>query len=241
MWRELKALYGQAAQFARAHPWLLLVPVTLELVQHVVEWRIGMFDGMAQAKAVGADPWRMGFGTVKVVGLILCGYWMPRFLAGRGYLGAERAVPAPSIPASYWPMLGLQVTLTMVGLWVPVALESAGVQSTGALLATFFVVQTVLALLWSGWTATAPVGRDVLSPGASSRLMARRLPWAFAFWLLASLPPMTLHYALNYLAFGKAAALAWALILVDGLVVGFLAFIVAGIPVFQIRRGFTRT
>jgi hypothetical protein len=240
MWGDLKALYREVAAFARAHPLLFLVPVAFEFAQHVVEWRLGMFDGLAQAKAIEDSPWRMGFGTAKVVALILCGYWMPRWLARRGVLGDGRRDPAATVPASYWPLVTFQLVLTMAALWGPPALERAGVTTELRILGIALVVQTVVALLWAGWTATAPIGRAVIGPRASTRLMARHLPWAFAFWLAVTLPLMAVHYGLNYLAFGKAAVIVWTLIVADVLVVGFLGLLISGVPVFQIRRALGR-
>jgi hypothetical protein len=240
MWRDLKTLYAEVAGFARAHPLLFLVPVAFEFAQHVVEWRLGMFEGLAQARAIEDEVWRMGFGTAKVVALILCGYWMPRWLAQRGHLGVERAVPAARIPGSYWPLVTFQLVLTLAALWGPRLLERAGLVTEPRVLGVALVVQTVIALLWSGWTATAPVGRAVIGPIASTRLMARQLPRAFVFWLAVTLPLIAVHYGLNYLAFGKAAVVVWALIVADVLVVGFLGLLISGVPVFQIRRALGR-
>lgn len=240
MWRDLKAIYREVAAFARARPLLFLVPVAFEFAQHVVEWRLGMFEGLAQAKAIEDSTWRMGFGTAKVAALILCGYWMPRWLAQRGYLGVERTMPAATVPGSYWPLVIFQLVLTLAILWGPLLLGRHGIATEPRVLGVAVVVQTVIALLWSGWTATAPVGRAVIGPIASTRLMARQSPWAFAFWLVTTLPLMAVHYGMNYLAFGKAAVLVWALIVADVLVVGFLGLLISGVPVFQIRRALGR-
>ena len=81
MWREIKQCYGLGARFAVALPLILASPVPVEVIQHVIEWRIGMFESAEMAKSVESHPARMGFGYVKIGAAVpdrLLGLALPR-------------------------------------------------------------------------------------------------------------------------------------------------------------------
>ena len=73
-------------------PWLNFesapTPVAFELLQHVVEVRIGMYDSLAAAQAVEDSPMRTAFGLLKVASLPA--YWVMRFLPRRDARFAAR-------------------------------------------------------------------------------------------------------------------------------------------------------
>jgi hypothetical protein len=50
-WKGLRTSYGGSLAFLAACPLLALVPVVFELLQHVAEVHIGMYDSIAAAKA----------------------------------------------------------------------------------------------------------------------------------------------------------------------------------------------
>ena len=68
---DIATVYRSAWAFAFACPLLFLIPVLVELAQHVVEWRAGMYDGIAGAKAAEADPLRLQFGFAKTLALLM--------------------------------------------------------------------------------------------------------------------------------------------------------------------------
>lgn len=59
-WKALTTTYRGSIAFLIACPLLALVPVVFELVQHVVEVRIGLYDSVAAARATaaGRGHWR---------------------------------------------------------------------------------------------------------------------------------------------------------------------------------------
>jgi hypothetical protein len=83
IWQAFKASYSGSIAFLTACPVLALFPVAFELVQHLVEVRIGMYDSLAAAKAVEHDQLRMGFGFLKVIALVVPEYWVVRYLVFR--------------------------------------------------------------------------------------------------------------------------------------------------------------
>ncbi|HEV2596974.1 hypothetical protein [Sphingopyxis sp.] len=70
---DIASIYRGAWAFAFACPLLFLIPVLVEFAQHVVEWRAGMYDGIAGAKAAEADPLRLQFGFAKTLAILLPG------------------------------------------------------------------------------------------------------------------------------------------------------------------------
>ena len=71
MWTEIRRAYGDSARVALALPLLFALPLVAELIQHVIEYRIGLFESFAAMEATGDHSARMGFGQVKILSLIL--------------------------------------------------------------------------------------------------------------------------------------------------------------------------
>ncbi|PTS78060.1 hypothetical protein DBR17_12890 [Sphingomonas sp. HMWF008] len=212
-WQALRQTYGGSIAFLIACPLLSLIPVLFEIVQHIVEVKIGMYQSVAMAKAVEHDPWRMGFGMVKVIALILPGYWVVRFLAWRDPRAAGRFDPvAVRLFAGF---AAFQIALAAVQLF-------ALPPSPWVQLAAFIGGQ-VIGILVVAWGVAAALGNPAIGPGASIAIMARHIPWTFAFSLVAMLPLMVPHYALAAVALVGPKPLLWPVLLVDSLLVGWLS------------------
>jgi hypothetical protein len=97
MWKAMKEVYGSSWRFMVAVPLVAAIPMIAELAQHAAEYRSGMYDSFAMAKATAEDPARMGLGYVKMLSLALLGYWVVRFMG----LGEDRrrtiALPRPAV------------------------------------------------------------------------------------------------------------------------------------------------
>lgn len=212
-WQALKATYSGSIAFLIACPLLALVPVAFELLQHGVEVHIGMYDGIAMAKATEHHPLRMGFGLVKVVALMVPFYWITRFLAYRDARFARR-FDARAIRL-FAGVLAFNIALAVIQLFVLP-------QSVPVLLASFFVGQVVGCLI-AAWAVAAPLGNAAVGPRASAGIMARHVPWAFPFYLVAMLPLMVPHYVLGALAIFGPRPLLWPILIADSLLVGWLS------------------
>ena len=212
-WQALKATYGGSIAFLIACPLLAMVPVVVELVQHVVEVKLGMYDSLAAAKAADGHPLRMAFGFVKVMALVVPGYWVARFLAWRDPALAARwdgrAV------ALFAGVVAYQAALAALQLFV--------LPRTGAVLLGCFAVGSVVSALLVGWSAAAPLGEAALGPRASLRLMAPRLVWTIVFMFAAMLPLMIVHYGLAAAAILGPKPLLWPVLIIDSLLVTWLA------------------
>lgn len=212
-WQALKTTYSGSIAFLIACPLLALFPVVFEVLQHVVEVHIGMYDSIASAKALEHDPLRMGFGMLKVISLIVPAYWVTRFLAWRDPQLAARFDPvAVKLFAGFFLF---QVALAALQLFV--------LPTMGWFLLGGFVGGQVVGILIAAWGVAAALGNVAVGPTASVRLMARHIPWTFAFSLVAMLPLMVPHYVFGALAIVGPKALLWPVLIVDSLLVGWLA------------------
>lgn len=225
-WNALKATYGGATAFLIACPLLALVPVTFELLQHVIEVQIGMYDSIAAAKAVEHHPLRMGFGMIKVIGLIIPIYWITRFLPNRD-AGFARTLDRHAL-ILFGGFFAVQMAFAVIQLFVLP-------QTAPVLIASFFGGQIIGCLLVA-WGVAAPLGNAAIGPRASAAIMARHIPWTFAFLLIAMLPLMIPHYALAALAMLGPKPLLWPIMIVDSLLVGWLAAVMAASMYYAATR-----
>lgn len=212
----LASIYGahrDSLLFLLACPLLAAVPVVVEMIQHVVEVKLGMYDSLAAAKAADAHPLRMAFGFAKTLALSLAGYWVMRWMAWRD----------PSV-AGRWDR---RAAVLFAGVLAYHAILSAvqlfALPRTTAMLAAGFALSLVAGPLLAAWGVAAPLGNGAIGPLASIRLMAPRLLWSAAFMLVTILPLMVAHYALGAAAVLGPRALLWPVLVVDSLLVGWLA------------------
>ncbi len=218
-WQSFKAVYADSVAFVRACWLLALVPVVFELLQHVVEVRLGMYASLAAAQASEDSPLRTAFGLLKVASLTLPIYWVMRFLARRDARFAARLeAPAWRLFAVFFVV---QVALGAVDLYL--------LPRHGWWAGVLFVVGMVEGALFAAWAVGASLGNERMGVVDSVRLMARRLPWTLAFQIAVILPLMVPHYALGLFAIVGPKTLMWPTLVLDALLVGYLApVIVAG-------------
>ncbi|WP_267386907.1 hypothetical protein [Sphingomonas sp. GC_Shp_3] len=222
----LTATYRGSIAFIVACPLLALVPVAFELLQHAVEVRIGLYASPAAARLHEHDAWRMGFGMVKVLALVLPGYWIVRYLAWRDPARAVRADPH---------------ALRMFAGFVTVQLAVAAIQvfalpANMAVTIAGFLVATGIGILMLAWGVAAVLGNAKVGPRASVAIMRRHVPWTFVFSLAAMLPLMVPHYAFAALAILGPKRLLWTVLIADSLLVGWLAVVMQASGYFAATR-----
>lgn len=229
MKNDIATIYRSAWAFLRACPLLFLIPVAVEFAQHVVEWHAGMYDGIAGAKAAEADPLRMQFGFAKTLALLLPGYWFTRFLMFGNDARRARSIEWPAIGLwlvifavqalqQWWALFGPPLT-DMVGLSGQVA-EGAGY--------ALAVIGMVVGIYLIAWYVAWPLGNARIGPLAAIRIMAGSFWYSVALLIAAIIPAMILHYALSFGAIVAPALFDWPLLILDSLVVGYLALMMAG-------------
>lgn len=241
MFREIRETYATSARFIRALPLIVAVPVVAEAAQHVVEWRIGMYDSLALASAVEAHPLRMGFGYVKTAALLLICYWVFRYFGLRGDAARARRLE-PGAVASFVPVLMFGVVMMITNRGVTEALAAALPEGAGQLLALFGVLFALMAfeLFFAPWKVASALDNRRVDMGRSLAIMRGNFGWSFAFLLAMFLPLMVLHYLLGGLAIGAPAPVAALLLAVDCLVVGALAVVLPATDFMLARRAAER-
>ncbi len=224
MWKEIKKNYRLPMRFVLALPLIAAVPIAIEAVQHLVEWRIGMFDSIAGAQAVEAHPARMAVGYAKTAALLFAAFWVWRFLSFGGDRARTLRVDRPTLRL-FAPVVAFHVLLVVGQVLAGTAL-SAWFPAGGTLImagSAAMLAAMALELYLAPWKAGAAAGDERMTPGASVGSMSGNIAWSFAFTLLMFFPAMVLHYALNGFAIGRPGGIVLAMLAADSLLVGYIA------------------
>lgn len=215
----------------RAAPLLIAIAVVPEFLQHIVEIRLGMFESLAQFRALSMDPSRWLFGYAKVAGTVIAMLTIARFWA----TGSVRATFR--MPPRDLGRLVLAVALTIV---VSLPFDWLAKQPLPG--AAIFLVKTISFLLQAGLTlfvAAALFGDRSLTLKTA---FTERWPTALVMTValvFAFVPAQFLHMADHKLALGRPAAIVWALMIWDALVVGMLVSLVGSALWVAYRSGAT--
>lgn len=223
--------YRLAGRMVVAAPLLLLIAVLPELLQHVAEIHLGMFDSIDRFRALSADPLRWSFGYLKVAGFIVAILAAARFWAV-GSIRRTLMIPPSALIriaagllvgfAAAWPFTWLNTQGIAPAINVPLQILSAVIQGA-------FLVYIVAALLEE--TTVTP-----------RRAITSLLPAAVVLTLLAALafaPSQALHMANHKLALGQPAPVVWSLMIFDALWVGLFAALVGSALFVGVRTGLT--
>lgn len=216
-WQAFKGTYSGGTAFLIACPLLALIPIAFELLQHAIEVHIGMYDSIAAAKATEHHPLRMAFGMLKVAALTIPFYWVTRFQPDRNATFA--ATPDPKAIRLFAVYCVFQLALAAVQLF--------GLPQTGMVLAISFVVGMIVGNLLLAWGVAAAFGNASVGLRRSIAIMARHVPWTFAFSIAVILPLMIPHYAAAALAIAGPNAMLWPVLIADSLLVGWLTAVMA--------------
>lgn len=242
MWSDIKSSYAVGWGFALAFPLIFLIAPVVEFGQHIVEWRIGMFDGLVQADALADHPARMAAGMVKLVALTIGGLWIARYVHSGGDRRKTAAVSTASMLA-FIPVvlvfMALEYGAGRLTPWIDV--DSLGPTGSIAANVGVFLVSSVLQVLLAGWRIGVPLrdrqtgvftsiwrGLLVLGPGLT-------------LYLAVFLPLLVIHTALNVgMVFAGPGPLLWVLFVIDSLIVGFIVTALWSVFHAIYRRGRAR-
>lgn len=241
MGRDLIEVFVRSGRYALLCPLLFLVPVAVEMVQHAVEIRAGMYVDIAGLKAAEGDVLRLIVGHVKVIALFVTGYWAARFLVfGDDPVAARRIDPVAVrlfVPVMVWSLFWLIVVQD-----VPLIADAAGI--SGNVAAWVLILSLIVSLLFepllSAWKTAAAAGNPAIGFVRSIRLMRGVYLYAVILSLLAMLPLMVAHYALALVAVGKAPGIVWAIMALDSLLVGYLGVVMVAAAFVVARRAAVR-
>lgn len=242
MWNDIRQNYASALAFALACPLLFLVPVVVEMAQHVVELLAGMYAGEAGARAAEADPLRLQFGFAKTLALLLPGYWFVRYLLFGNDAARARAVewPAAGLYAVIFVLMAIQFWLSLFAPSLPELVGLAGGAATALSVVKAILLQ-VMAIYLIAWLVAWPMGNASIGPVRSFAIMHGSFWYAIGLFVAGFLPLMLLHYALAIAAvLWLPDWLDWAAMIIDAIVVGFLALTMAGANALAAQRAAAR-
>ena len=227
---DAKAIYSSAWRFAIACPILFAIPVLVELAQHVIEMRAGMYTGEEGAIAAEGDPLRMQYGFLKVLAIQLPGYWFVRHIV----LGhdAKRAGRLEMPAIALWLVIFAILAITgWLGLFGPSLAGLLGISAAATpwFDGGMFVLETGLTIYLIGWAVAWAVGNAAIGPVRSFAIMHGSFWYALGLFVVGFLPLMIPHYGLAILAvLVLPTSLDWVAMAIDSLLVGYLALTMAG-------------
>ena len=241
MIKQITETYRTSWRFSWAFPVLIAVPVVVEMIQHIIEIRHGMYVDRAGALAAESDSLRLGWGLFKVLALTGVTYWMARFMAG---LDRGRVASLEPLPARLFAMVLLfQAVATALSMWGGNFLRASGVPDAAMmpLGIGYTVALLFLGVLLEPWKVASALGNPAIGWSRSIGMVAPILPWSLAFTLSMMLPLMVVHYLAAGLAVGSPPMMVWVLMIADALLVGYLAAILAVTSVVIARRAAERS
>ena len=220
--------HKEALAFLVACPLIALIPFVVEMIQHIAEMQIGMYDSLEAAQAVASDPLRMGMGYIKTVAISFMGYPIIRFIAGGRDAAAAREIDAVAIRLIV-PVLLLDAVLAALSIYVLPGLPVlSGIMTAVSLLAGPLLIR---------WKVGAALGTWI-SPARSANEMFRSLLWVVPFSIVVSRPLRAVPYGLGYGAMFAPAVAKWPMLIVDSVVTSLLvAVLMAGGWVAATRPG----
>ena len=223
----IKVSYRMAFNLFVGATWLWLGAAFFEMLQHAVEWQLGMFT-----PGDGIDPdsefeTRMVFGYLKVAAVLVCAYLVPRFL----YLNRDwKQVLQGDIRL----LGGVVVVFGTFGLGLAPAeilyLMEARVDVIGSEFETLwielagFVLTIPLAALYP-WGIGLIAGDRSMTFRKSISAMHGYWIWALLLFLCCTVPALVPHFLLNDFAYGASPAIMGSLLLLDSVLVGLIALL----------------
>lgn len=242
MGSDIKIIYASAWAFALACPILFAIPVAVEFVQHVFEMQAGMYVDEADAIAIETNPLRNQFGFAKVLSILLPSYWFIRYIMFGNDAAKARALEWPAV-GLFGVIFAIQALHSGLGLFAPSLAEAIGLAGRTAII--FTVVETialqVLMVYLTAWLVAWPLGNAAIGPIRSLSIMAGSFWYALGLFVAGFLPLMIVHYALGAAAiYALPATLDWVVMVIDSIVVGFLALTMAGSLALGARKAAQR-
>jgi hypothetical protein len=220
--------YAEAWRFSGALLLLFAVAVGVEGLQHVVEWREGLYVSAASAAAHAMDTGRIITGGLKVLWLLVLAFWTARFVV----TGSARRTLArdPIAMRQFAWVMALNILLAVPVLYGPLVLPYLGDARRTAQIAWlgFQLAQFPIGVFLIPWGVGAALGDARVTLGVSFQRATNSFWFGLAVLFFAPLPLLALHYLLGYAAMGKPPGLAIAYLIFDAPVAAFTG-VVAGV------------
>ena len=223
----IRASYSTSWDLVRSAAWLWVGVAAFELLQHGVEWNLGIYvpDGDIEAATESRAFWVAAY--AKVAAVAVCAYLVPRYLfQGRAWPQALRVdgmlLRGIAVVAGTFALtLGIPEALTSTAEGLDL-MDPSSAALWGQVIGLVLSIPLMAVVPWGiGLVA----GDRSMTLGKSLRAMRRRWIWANLLIWGCCLPVLIVHFALNELAFGAPAALSGTLLFLDSILVGYIAIL----------------
>ena len=207
--------------------WLWLAAAFFELVQHAVEWQLGMFT-----PGDGIDPGsefqtRMAFGYLKAASVLICAYLVPRFLFldrdWKRVLQVDRLLLRGIVVVAGTFALSLAPAEILSWIEARVDVIAGDFEVLWIQLGAFVLTIPMAALL--PWGIGLIAGDQSMTFRRSVSAMHGRWIWAWMLPVFCVVPAVVPHFLLNDFAYGASPVVMGSLLLLDSVLVGFIALV----------------
>ena len=199
-------------------PLVVAIPVVPELVQHIAEIQLGMFDSKEAFAALAQDPTRWAFAYGKLAGLAI------------GFFAAARFLWCAAHSGRWYDMRQIAWGRFVGGFILFMLIGSLGqIVGTVAEIGVHPAIDWVLSVVSIPALFLALAGLFGERQTTVQAMMRYSWPFVILLVVLAAFgfaPLQVLHEWNHDWAFGAHPALVWALMIFDSLVVGAIATIV---------------
>ena len=225
--------YRDGARLFRALPWLAALMIAVELAQHVVEWRLGMFGPLAGRAAAAANPIRLLIGWGKMATFFVVSFYALRYYALADAHVALR--PTALAVRRFAGVVAFQAIITAgvlhAGPLLTVLGLPAGKEAVMAVRLVLSLGQQLLEPALLLWYVNAAVGARGFGPVASARTTGLLWFWALPLIFLTRLPVNGMHQLLNRWPAGHGAWVQGPALVADAFVVVLIAGSLAAVQV----------
>jgi hypothetical protein len=226
---RLAAIYARVPQFARAAPLAVPIVFIAELIQHVVEIRLGMYADFGYLDPADQRV-RLMFGAVKVVAIFLVLVFALRWWR---FEGDSRRAARPTRATFKGLIIVFIVQIGGELLFIGAGSLAARLIMPSSMTAYLAwrigpaLLWLMIAILLYPWYVALLTEDRGMTLRRSIRGIGWGWPRAFGLFLGGIVPAMALHYLLGNGAMGRPVPLVWALMILDAALVAALALLIA--------------
>lgn len=225
---------------------LAMIPILAEALQHYAEFKLGMFSLSKGAVLENhKQAIRLGFGVVKVLAIFFTALVLPRFFLH----GRNKRIALSFISKSKSDLTRGLIYVLLSMLWLfavgPAALSLVmpSLSEGKVLLLSFgalFILSIYLVKPTNNWIARL---WGLSLPTATQHKAMNKAIYGIGFFvqIVVIFPAMALHYWLGFNAMGASGVTLATILLLDSVVVGFLACLLASCVFVLIRDVYNRT
>lgn len=232
LWSQTKEAYSLTLGFLAVALWLVAIPTSLEAIQHVVEYSIGMFHSNDGIQAGTEETLRLIAGFFKVVSLMFITVTVSRYFLHGNDLRKAVKFSSSAIKSAVYFALFMVFALTFLTYGAPffsswLASLNLGLSEK---LIRFSPVILLFALMWPLQGTSLKVFASILDDENTNPISKKTIKYwtnqSLALLLLIVGPAMALHYYLNLGAIDKTFLVQVSMLIIDSFLVGLMAVLI---------------